>query len=95
MEMQWTNWLDPKHITVSEHDRCPTPELDGQFLGDGFPHCDGFPPLSRLSAGVSLRDVPVSVTLDNTLSCLGDEMCRVVCTVDAVSRQSHAVAHGN
>jgi cullin-associated NEDD8-dissociated protein 1 len=50
-EMQWTNYFDPMSIKVTQHDRYPKPDLYGQFLGDGLPHCDSLPPFSWLSAG--------------------------------------------
>ena len=52
------------HITVSEHDRYPKPDLDGHYLGDCLPHCDDLPPHSWLSAGAKYVYVG-SVSVEN------------------------------
>eukprot|EP00930_Biecheleria_cincta_P023533 TRINITY_DN16991_c0_g1_i1.p1 TRINITY_DN16991_c0_g1~~TRINITY_DN16991_c0_g1_i1.p1 ORF type:complete len:2142 (-),score=336.15 TRINITY_DN16991_c0_g1_i1:205-6630(-) len=47
------NFIDPMRIRVSWHDVYPKPDLNGDFLGDGYPLCSELPAGSFLRKGAT------------------------------------------
>merc|ERR550537_458759 len=45
------NKIDPMQMKASLHDVYPKPDLDGGFLGDGYPLCSDLPPRDFLNKG--------------------------------------------
>jgi cullin-associated NEDD8-dissociated protein 1 len=49
------NKVDPMQMKASWHDRYPKPDLDGGFLGDGYPLCSDLPPRAFLAKGAQYK----------------------------------------
>eukprot|EP00434_Breviolum_minutum_P034158 symbB.v1.2.030222.t2/scaffold3380.1/size79486/8 len=49
------NFIDPMRINARWHDVYPKPDLDGNFLGDGYPLCSDLPPAYFLLQGAKFE----------------------------------------
>jgi len=56
IEWVWDrNFIDPMRVNARWHDVYPKPDLDGNFLGDGYPLCSDLPPAYFLSQGAKFE----------------------------------------
>jgi cullin-associated NEDD8-dissociated protein 1 len=51
IEYELRNGVDPMRMRAQSHDVYPKPDLNGDYLGDGYPLCDDIPAHAFLSAG--------------------------------------------
>eukprot|EP00928_Gymnodinium_smaydae_P003202 TRINITY_DN1113_c0_g1_i8.p1 TRINITY_DN1113_c0_g1~~TRINITY_DN1113_c0_g1_i8.p1 ORF type:complete len:1938 (+),score=261.64 TRINITY_DN1113_c0_g1_i8:71-5815(+) len=53
VELAWSgfNYIDPMSMTPKLHDAYPKPDLDGGYLGDGYPLCSDVPAQAFLARG--------------------------------------------
>jgi len=53
IEVKNGNWIDPMRVNGLYHDVYPKPDLDGNFLGDGYPLCTDLPQHAWLAKGAA------------------------------------------
>ena len=58
------NWIDPMRMTARHHDMYPKPDLDGNYIGDGYPLCSDAADQAFLAKGAKFSFVGASKHLD-------------------------------
>lgn len=58
------NWIDPMRMTARHHDKYPKPDLDGNYIGDGYPLCSDAADQAFLVKGAKFSFVGASKHLD-------------------------------
>ncbi|CAE6922516.1 unnamed protein product [Symbiodinium natans] len=61
------NRIDPMRMRASWHDKYPKPDLDGNYLGDGYPLCSDLADQAFLAKGARFTFVGAAVHLDPDL----------------------------
>ena len=52
---EFHNYIDPLQMKATDHDIFPKPDLDGEFLGDGYPQCNMLPSKHFFRKGATYR----------------------------------------